>query len=478
MSTLQIERGLAVELLVAIGFKTAGQMKDGKLNKKICQLDKIGKPDDAVLDEDQESLLAEILQTIEDGDKITLVDELPPDTADDDADTDTDVDGEGEDTPETVSDNDREEGEDTPDPKPKKKGRGRPRGSKNKDGGEKPEKKNVPEDVIGDDVLYSEVSSGIELVTAKRAKKLLGWKEEADDEDFGSSFLYRGLNKKKVRCANVLSNRPFRLAIAKRYANEILRGKWKLNGESVIIDRLGQVQDAQHRLVGLVLAEDMRQDDEEKWGEKSVAIETIIVLGIEESKGVVDTLNLGLKRSLKDVLFRNQEIVPDENSNVKKKLSGVLAGAVRLAWLYGSGRKVSDAPHFPHSEALDFLADNPDIVLTAERITDLNDSGDEKNRISSYITLAYATGLAYLMEEARSEEDSTEFWTAFADGSKKMHPVRLALNSVATSTGYGRDAVVSVIFKAFNLMTAGEEITAKAVKPKKGKLVTIAGEEK
>jgi len=157
-------------------------------------------------------------------------------------------------------------------------------------------------------------------------------------------------------------------------------------------------------------------------------------------------------------------------------LSGVLAGAVRLAWLYGSGRKVSDAPHFPHSEALDFLDANPDICSITQWITELNDSGDEKGRISGYISLAYAAGLAYLMEQARNREVAERFWTAFADGSQDMHPVRLALNNVGTGPGYGRDAVVSTIFKAFNLMTAGEEITAKAVKARRGKLVEIEEE--
>ncbi|WP_230684294.1 hypothetical protein, partial [Streptococcus pneumoniae] len=80
----------------------------------------------------------------------------------------------------------------------------------------------------------------------------------------GSDFLFRDLEGNKIRLKNNNTNRPFRKSLAIRYANEMLRRKWSLNGETIIFDSKDMCQSGQHRLVGLILAEQMRKDDDQK----------------------------------------------------------------------------------------------------------------------------------------------------------------------------------------------------------------------
>jgi hypothetical protein len=98
----------------------------------------------------------------------------------------------------------------------------------------------------------------------KDGKELLGWKEEPEGKTW-EEYDLRDVNGKKVRLEHRITNRPFRMALAKRYSNEILRKKWSLNGETFVIDRKGHVQDSQHRMVGLILAEQERLRDPQYW---------------------------------------------------------------------------------------------------------------------------------------------------------------------------------------------------------------------
>ena len=55
------------------------------------------------------------------------------------------------------------------------------------------------------------------------------------------------------------SNRPMSQGVAKLYANEMLRGQWKCNGEPIIFsiddNDMEHLISGQHRLQGLVLAQ-------------------------------------------------------------------------------------------------------------------------------------------------------------------------------------------------------------------------------
>ncbi len=329
------------------------------------------------------------------------------------------------------------------------------------------------------------------------AKRILGWESEADSEkEFGTEYLFRDLEGNKVRLTNNPSNRPFRMTLARRYQSEMLRKKWRLNGEPIILDRKGHVQSGQHRLVGLILAEQERLKNpagyRESYGWRSeVAVDALIVTGISDKAEVVDTLDLGQKRSLGDVIFRRDEF-GDLSEKEQKRLSNVLGTAARLAWLRIGGRVVSDAPHFPHSEALDFIEAHPRLKDSVNFVfTEDGGTGAEGKRISSLISLGYAGGLLYLMATAKTDPDkfeekgtdaikyslwdkACEFWTLLASGAglEKGNPIlslRNMLHRMDAGGATARDEVVGVVVKAWNLWIDGKDGEAAAIKVKKTK---------
>jgi hypothetical protein len=314
------------------------------------------------------------------------------------------------------------------------------------------------------------------------AAELLGWSEESEElgVKFGKHYKFKDLEGHKIRLLNNPTNRPFRRNLALDYAIEILRGEWRLNGEPIIIDRYGRIQSGQHRLAGVIFANQMLKADLEKWSgygwKNGVYIETVVVCGISEKAEVVDTIDIGQKRSLGDVMFRNDEFVGTEK--VMAKMSNVLSVATRLVWLRSGGRKVSDAPKFPHSEALSFLKEHPRLKEAVTKISELDGTGKEGRRITECVSLGYAAGLMYLMAVSGTDrelyDDGSEdldftmwdkayqFWTHFAKDTKDFplgHPIkalRKRLLEITAGEGAARDEVVFTIVKAFNLWNEGK----------------------
>lgn len=85
---------------------------------------------------------------------------------------------------------------------------------------------------------------------------------------------------------NVFTNRKIRQATVDMYAKDMKNGNWKENGETIKITSDGILIDGQHRLHAIV-----------KCGKPQ---EMLIVEGI--SPDVVDTIDIGLKRSLENAL--------------------------------------------------------------------------------------------------------------------------------------------------------------------------------
>jgi hypothetical protein len=264
--------------------------------------------------------------------------------------------------------------------------------------------------------------------------------------------------------------------LAKRYCSEFLRGEWKYNGQPVTILDDDQVGSGVHRLVGAIFAEQTRQNDPIRWGGEPIVLDTLVVRNVPSDRKTVDTIDIGRKRSLGDVLYCGQELKAVERRPDRKRLTNVLAGAVRVVWLRVGGKRVSDAPHFPHSEALAFLEEHPGIREAVELIGRLDVLGGGKRCIGGFVSLAYAAGTAYLMNEARNAKATEKFWTEFADGSKPLHPLRLALRNTSSSSAEGRDKILSLIARAFDVWSGGEDLTAKDLKLKKGEVVLFGSE--
>jgi hypothetical protein len=403
-------------------------------------------------------------------------------------------------------------------------------------------------------------------MSAERAMELIGWEIVED----GPFHLKHPVSGEKVRLVNNSTNRPFRLGLANRYKSEFLRGKWKLNGETIIVDWDGKIQSGQHRLAGFIMAEAERLADKRVPGKEGVGwkewckalhghggpltMPAIIVTGIDPSPETVNTIDQGLKRTVGDVFYREERFAtgllpqqpapaysekssshgteagrrdsvgkvskpapgvtkkkgkqaaaasdqsgaddsrrvstPMMNDAIRRKLCNILANATRLVWLRSGGKKVSDAPHFPLSEAEDFINENlrlEDCVLLVWGYEGGSGKGGQK--ISRYVSLGYAAGLMYLMMTSGTDPDewrengaaalnfdmepkAKEFWSKLASGAglKENDPilqVRQMLLQVDAGSGTGRDEVVGMIIKAFNLWADGQEAEPKDVAMKK-----------
>jgi len=281
------------------------------------------------------------------------------------------------------------------------------------------------------------------------------------------------------------NNRPVRRSLVTKYKTEILRGKWLLNGETAVIDSQGQIVSAQHRLLALVAAEEARKKNvayyREKYGWKgSVTIPLIVVTGVDPK--TADTVDIGQTRSGGDVLYRKSLFSSDYKERQQATLSKTLANAARLVWLRCGGKKISDAPSFPHSELLDFVSDNPTLIDSVEYIYKA-DEGSER-RIRSFLSLGVASALQYLFAYAKWDEDdpdaepelweeSCKFFDAFATGVglEKNDPVLMLRNYLTRVQGSDnpltRDALVSTVIKAWNHWIDDEKMTATNVRLKK-----------
>ncbi len=297
---------------------------------------------------------------------------------------------------------------------------------------------------------------------------LIGWTEEGSDDNWGTDFVLKDTYGKKIRLLANPTNRSFKRPLALRYASEHLRGKWSTNLETVVLDTFGFVLQGQHRLVGFILAEQLRQLNPAKWGKTPFIYETALGFGVSPKPENANTYDTGKGRSLDDVIYRHQKFGKGISDKQQKKISKILAGAVRLVWLRAGGQQVSFAPHFPHSEALEFYKKHPNILKSVEFI-DCLEIGDENERnISSLLSLGYASGLHYLMTAIDAVAAET-FWTAFAtgEGLTKGSPIltlRQWLIKADASSGAKRDEILGAVINAWLLFQKGKPGTLKQIK--------------
>ena len=84
------------------------------------------------------------------------------------------------------------------------------------------------------------------------------------------------------------ANRPIRKYRVRAYAEEMLRGRWRVNSQGISIDRDGRLVDGQHRLSAIVLA--------------GVTVEMAVIFDAPGGAGVAETYDGGLLRTNPDAL--------------------------------------------------------------------------------------------------------------------------------------------------------------------------------
>lgn len=274
-------------------------------------------------------------------------------------------------------------------------------------------------------------------------------------------------------------NRPLSKAQYKLYANEMLRGKWRLNGEPFIfgVDDETGIESAislQHRLYGLIEAILIYENNPDEYPDAQLEIEVAVVYNVPVD--TADTVDQGMLRKHSHVLYRDEwiaKVVPKEwcnNNSRKAKWCNALAGAARLVWLRAGGATVSSAPKFIVSEMLEFIkTDHTGLCEFVSAVL----SASEEEGAGLKISIPYIAALCYI---ASLTEDGTVHKVTKDTVLDAM--LKIAQNDVTPGTAehalvaywnklFGtpgskdRDIdIVGPFVKALNAIILGEKVTA------------------
>ena len=309
---------------------------------------------------------------------------------------------------------------------------------------------------------------GNSALTAEKAKKLLGWTAEKE-EKFKSDFLLKDSEGTKIRCENNVSNRPLYKSVYLTLQQEILNKRWQFNGESIIIGDEGAILNGQHTLVALVLAAQVWDSGQSKWGEvwkTEPTLDKLVVRGVSQSDYVVNTMDTCKPRTLADVIYRSKYF-SDVKPKDRKTVSRITDYAIRQVW-HRTGSSVNAfAPRRTHAESLAFLEDHPRL-LEAVNFVFTEDTTEKK--LSSLFSPGYLAGLMYLMGSSLSESPDDLDWkhwgntcdyvVKLAGDDSEVAAVRAAIATLSQETGASKAEREAVIIKGWLNYAQEKPITA------------------
>ena len=277
------------------------------------------------------------------------------------------------------------------------------------------------------------------------------------------------------------TNRPLSQSQVKLYANEMLRGKWKLNGEALIFGTDDSGEDSiisgQHRLHALILANKLyatHANPAEEYPEATLELTTVVIFGV--AIDTADSVDLGMTRKHGHVIYRDEfvdKVIPKEWSNTnsrKAKWCNTLAGAARLVWLRCGGATVSSAPKFIVSEMMEFIKDeHKNLCHFVSAVL----SASEEEGAGLKISVPYIAGLCYMASldsDGKLHKDTMNTLldavlaiaqNAVTPGSAEHALVTYWNKLFSTPGSKDRDLeIVGPFVKALNAIITGEKTTA------------------
>lgn len=223
-------------------------------------------------------------------------------------------------------------------------------------------------------------------------------------------------------------NRPVSEYTVERYADDIINGRWKQNGQSIIVSSDGELLDGQHRLSAIIKA--------------AKPLGLLVVRNVDPDS--FDTIDSGKARSVSDVLA----IRGHANNHV-------LAGAARLSYIYASGATMSLNPG--RVQITDFV----------ERHAYLNEAARLTRQRKLRFPNAPLAAVLFLANEGRQlDEEADEFVDGIITGADLARgDARLALREwetaermrsrgkISTRAAFGAAA------RAWNAYAAGKSLT-------------------
>lgn len=250
--------------------------------------------------------------------------------------------------------------------------------------------------------LYA-VGSNSGPLTADAAKELLGWEEVKKDfcREVNSAI---GI---KAVLNNNISNRPIYGSTIQTLCQEILRKRWQLNGEPIILGKTGLVLNGQHTLLSLIAAHHDWEENPDAYPEwtEPPTIDKFVNVGIEEDDSIVNTMDTCKPRSLADVIYRSHYFDKMESVD-RRKCAKICDYAVRMIW-NRTGIGNAFELRRTHSESLAFIENHPKLLECVKFCYEEEGDGADSAKISCYINVGYAAALMYLM--GSSATDPSEY---------------------------------------------------------------------
>ena len=343
-------------------------------------------------------------------------------------------------------------------------------------------------------------------------KTLLGWEAEADGVSFGEHYALVDEEGKKVRLTNNQRNRPLDPERYRQYAQEHLNRRWKLNGDPITFGQTGIVVSFQHRGVGFVLADQMRRGkDAPHWerlwpADKPLTYETFAIFGVDESIEVLNTVDNGKPRDVKDALFAQGLFAdnPELTQRQQAELCSMTQWTVKMLWMRTGQRRDAFSGRMTNAEVIDWLGRHPHVVLAVKHIW------EESDKVAKFISPPYAAALLYLMGcsatadgdayralDSRNEsvldwglwDKAMDFWALIPED-----PAFKALRALKTPTegaregdefltplfatkGGSRTERMAAIIKAWGLYASGDKISDSDLLPRDAWHIEYVGED-
>lgn len=349
------------------------------------------------------------------------------------------------------------------------------------------------------EVVYKSVKMRIyqddDPIDAKRAKKMLGWTEESENVKFGSEYLIKDLDDKKIRCSNNLTNRPITPSNYMTLQSEILHKNWcgpngpghTVNGENIIIGETGSILNGQHTLIAVVLASQEWTKNGGTWKEywkTEPVIDKTVITGISEEDKVVNTIDTARPRTLADVIFRSVYFA--KYGKVERiAMAKWTAHAIKFVWDRTGASFDAFNPKPSLTDQLDFLDRHPKLL---DCIIHIYEENGKENRITRFHTPGYSAGLLYLMSAAKDDRETDdgkgycdvekarlssekslglemwdkacEFWVLLAGDNAGMEPVVEAIAEIKNEEEEVPIRSRAILVLAWNKFSVGKPIKA------------------
>ena len=223
-------------------------------------------------------------------------------------------------------------------------------------------------------------------------------------------------------------NRSLREQRVQRYANDMTRGEWRWNGESVKFSRAGELLDGQHRLHAIIRAD--------------VTIPMVVARGLD--KEAQETVDGNIPRAFHDVLALRGE------TN-----TAILAAVTRKVACWEAGmRKRLDSNVFSTA----------DLIRVLEAHPELRDFSKDAGRCAQGCNLpASLIGLAWWVFSRIDEEDASHFFERLNDGQGlvKGNPIYELRRTLGDRQGIRQERrqvfMLAYTIKAWNAFREGRD---------------------